>query len=357
MVDSPMNAFAKRLLAWFDRHGRQDLPWQHPRTPYRVWVSEIMLQQTRVETVVPYFLRFMEQFPDVQSLAEAPQDAVLHQWSGLGYYARARNLHRAAQVVVEEHGGVFPAEREGLEQLPGIGRSTAAAIIAQAHDVPEAILDGNAKRVLARHAAIHGWPGSTAVQRELWAEAEARTPATRCADYTQAIMDLGALLCSRSRPACEACPVHADCGAAQQGLTGTLPSPRPRRDLPTRTRWAACLRAPEGIALIQREQDGIWGGLYSLPEAETAEALEDWVLVQWPGATPSVADHGLQHSFSHYRLDLRVRSFDLPAGACGIMEGNRVIWYKPGTSRAVGIPAPIQRYLHDDKDPGNGTNR
>ncbi len=357
MFDSPMNAFAERLLAWFDRHGRQDLPWQHPRTPYRVWVSEIMLQQTRVETVVPYFLRFMEQFPDVQSLAAAPQDAVLHQWSGLGYYARARNLHRAAQVVVEEHGGVFPVEREGLEQLPGIGRSTAAAIVAQAHDVPEAILDGNAKRVLARHAAIHGWPGSTAVQRELWAEAEARTPATRCADYTQAIMDLGALLCSRSRPACEACPVHADCGAAQQGLTGTLPSPRPRRDLPTRTRWAACLQAPEGIALIQREQDGIWGGLYSLPEAETAEALEDWVLVQWPGAAPSGADHGLQHSFSHYRLDLRIRPFDLPAGACGIMEGNRVIWYKPGTSRAVGIPAPIQRYLHDDKDPGNGTNR
>lgn len=357
MFDSPMNAFAERLLVWFDRHGRQDLPWQHPRTPYRVWVSEIMLQQTRVETVVPYFLRFMERFPDVQSLAAAPQDAVLHQWSGLGYYARARNLHRAAQVVVEEHGGVFPAERAGLEQLPGIGRSTAAAIIAQAHDAPEAILDGNAKRVLARHAAIHGWPGSTAVQRELWAEAEARIPATRCADYTQAIMDLGALLCSRSRPACEACPVHVDCGAAQQGLTGTLPSPRPRRDLPTRTRWAACLRAPEGIALIQREQDGIWGGLYSLPEAETAEALEDWVLVQWPGATPSGADHGLQHSFSHYRLDLRIRPFDLPAGACGIMEGDRVIWYKPGTSRAVGIPAPIQRYLHDDKDSGNGTNR
>ncbi|WP_019625373.1 A/G-specific adenine glycosylase [Thioalkalivibrio sp. ALJT] len=352
-----MNTFAARLLAWFDHHGRQDLPWQHPRTPYRVWVSEIMLQQTRVETVVPYFLRFMQQFPDVQSLAAAPQDAVLHQWSGLGYYARARNLHRAAQQVVAEHGGVFPATRAELEALPGVGRSTAAAIIAQAQDVPEAILDGNAKRVLARHAAIHGWPGSPAVQRELWVEAEARTPATRCADYTQAIMDLGALLCTRSRPDCTACPVRADCRAAREGLTATLPSPRPRRALPTRTRWAACLRAPEGIALIQRQQDGIWGGLYSLPEAESPRALEDWVLSQWPSAAPAAGEHGLQHGFSHYRLDLRIRPFDLPAGACGIMEGERVIWYKPGTSRAVGIPAPIQRYLHHDKDSGNGSNR
>ncbi len=352
-----MSGFAERLLAWFDRYGRRDLPWQHPRTPYRVWVSEIMLQQTRVETVVPYFLRFMEHFPDVASLAAAPLDTVLHQWSGLGYYARARNLHRAAQVIVGEHNGELPTQRAALERLPGIGRSTAAAILAQAHDRAEAILDGNAKRVLARHAGIDGWPGSVAVQRELWAEAEIRSPATRCADYTQAIMDLGSLVCTRSRPRCDACPVQDDCRAFAQGLVADLPAPRPRRVLPTRTRWAACLRSADGIAMIQREANGIWGGLYSLPEAATPDALEDWVLARWPTAAPAGQDHGLQHSFSHYRLDLRIRPFDLPASTCGIMEGDRLIWYKPGTSRAVGIPAPIQRYLHDDKDPGNGTNR
>ena len=351
-----MKPFAERLLAWFEDHGRHDLPWQHPRTPYRVWLSEIMLQQTRVETVIPYFQRFVERFPDVASLARAEQDEVLHLWSGLGYYARARNLHRAAQQVMADHGGEFPARREALERLPGIGRSTAAAIIAQAHDQPEAILDGNAKRVLARHAAVHGWPGSPAVQRELWAEAEARTPARRCADYTQAVMDLGALLCTRGTPACPDCPVREDCRARDLGLATSLPSPRPRRDLPTRTRWAACLHAPDGVALVQRDPDGIWGGLYSLPEAETADALQAWVLARWPQAAPEAADDGLQHTFSHYRLDLRIRAFRLPAPACGIMEGDRVIWYKPGTSRPVGIPAPIQRYLHD-KDSGNGTNR
>lgn len=351
-----MTAFAERLLAWFDQHGRRDLPWQHPRTPYHVWVSEIMLQQTRVETVIPYFQRFMEHFPDVESLAAAEQDTVLHLWSGLGYYARARNLHRAAQQIVTEHGGTFPAARETLEQLPGIGRSTAAAIIAQAHDRPEPILDGNAKRVLARHAAVDGWPGSPAVQRTLWTEAEERTPATRCADYTQAIMDLGALLCTRSRPDCPQCPVAGDCQALTRGLTGQLPAPRPHKDLPTRIRHAAHLQTDHGILLVQRAAQGIWGGLYSLPEADDATELDDWVRSQWP-QTEARHTAGLQHTFSHYHLDLRIRVYHLPPNACGIMEGERTIWYKPGTSRAVGIPAPIQRYLHDHKDPGNGTNR
>ena len=352
-----MNAFARRLLEWFDQHGRQDLPWQHPRTPYRVWVSEIMLQQTRVETVIPYFERFMAAFPDLRTLATAAQDDVLHHWAGLGYYARARNLHRAAQMALAEHGGELPDARAALERLPGIGRSTAAAIIAQAHNRPEAILDGNARRVLARHAGIHGWPGSTTTQRALWQEAEARTPDTRCADYTQAIMDLGALLCTRGTPACDRCPVHANCHARAEGLTDVLPSPRPRRELPTRTRWAALLRSPEGIALTRRAAQGIWGGLYSLPEDDTPEGLESWVRARWPRASATNPDDALRHTFSHYHLDLRIRAFDLPAHACGIMEGDRVIWYNPDTSRPVGIPAPIQRYLQHHKDPGNGTNR
>ncbi|WP_018993282.1 A/G-specific adenine glycosylase [Thioalkalivibrio sp. ALgr1] len=351
-----MTPFAERLLAWFARHGRSDLPWQHPRTPYRVWVSEIMLQQTRVETVTPYFLRFMEHFPNVESLAAADQDTVLHLWSGLGYYARARNLHRAAQHIVSEHGGDFPDTREALEQLPGIGRSTAAAIIAQAHDRPEPILDGNAKRVLARHAAVEGWPGSPSVQRELWAEAEARTPTTRCADYTQAIMDLGALLCTRTRPDCPQCPVAGDCQALAQDRTGELPAPRPRKNLPTRIRHAAHLQTVQGSLLVQRAAQGIWGGLYSLPEAAEAPELDEWVRSQWPQAEAQDTN-GLRHTFSHYHLDLRIHCYRLPPNACGIMEGDRAIWYKPGTSRAVGIPAPIQRYLHEHKDSGNGTNR
>lgn len=351
-----MQPFAQRLLDWFDHHGRHDLPWQHPRTPYRVWVSEIMLQQTRVETVIPYFERFTARFPDVQSLAAAPVDDVLALWAGLGYYARARNLHRCARTIVEDHDGHFPRERVALEVLPGIGRSTAAAILAQAHDAPEAILDGNAKRVLARHAAVNGWPGSTTSQKTLWREAEARTPASRCADYTQAIMDLGALVCTRSRPDCAACPVAEDCGARLQDRTAELPHPRPKRQRPTRTRWAALLHAPEGIYLEQRPPSGIWGGLYTLPEAEDPEHLEAWVRSHWPRAE-ALAGDALSHGFSHYQLDLRVQRYRLPAGECGIMDAPGVIWYKPGQSRPAGIPAPIQGLLQSEKDSGHGTNR
>ncbi|HKL64205.1 MAG TPA: A/G-specific adenine glycosylase, partial [Woeseiaceae bacterium] len=198
-----MTPFAERLLAWYDRHGRHDLPWQRDPVPYRVWVSEIMLQQTRVTTVIPYFERFVERFPTVEDLAAAPADDVLALWSGLGYYARARNLHRAAGRIVAEHGGEFPCHREALESLPGIGRSTAGAILALSFGERHPILDGNAKRVLARYHAVDGWPGRTAVAKELWELAERHTPSQRVADYTQAIMDLGATLCTRGRPACE----------------------------------------------------------------------------------------------------------------------------------------------------------
>jgi len=257
---------ADTLLAWFDTHGRHDLPWQHPRTPYRVWISEIMLQQTQVSTVVPYFERFLQRFPDVHSLAAAAQDDVLALWSGLGYYARARNLHRAAQHIVERHDGKFPTTLEAWLALPGIGRSTAGAILAQAFEQRQPILDGNVRRVLARYHAIDGWPGDRAVQDQLWKRAEAATPHRRIADYTQAIMDLGATVCTRT-PRCNQCPLSTGCGAHRLGRTADFPGRRPRKTLPVRLTAMLVLRDENGrILLVRRPPTGIWGGLWSLPE-------------------------------------------------------------------------------------------
>lgn len=344
-----MSGFAESLLDWFDAHGRHDLPWQQPRTPYRVWVSEIMLQQTRVEAVIPYFQAFIQRFPDVGDLATAPLDEVLRLWSGLGYYARARNLHRAARLVVDEHAGELPVDRATLERLPGIGRSTAAAILAQAHGQREAILDGNVRRVLARHAAVDGWSASTSVQRRLWAIAEKRLPEHRLADYTQAIMDLGATLCTRNRPACSSCPVASGCQALAQGRVAELPTPRSPKVLPVRTRWAAMVLAPEGVYLERRADEGIWGGLYSLPEANEAATLREAILSRWASAREEghVRDDRIDHVFSHYRLDLRILRFRLPAAGCGIMEGDGVIWYNTRLPVRVGLPAPIARFLQD----------
>ncbi|MBS0396359.1 MAG: A/G-specific adenine glycosylase, partial [Proteobacteria bacterium] len=227
-------SFATRLLAWYERHGRHDLPWQRDRSPYRVWVSEVMLQQTQVATVIPYYERFMGRFPDVAALAAAPLDEVLHHWSGLGYYARARHLHRAAACLVAEHGGELPASVEALTALPGIGRSTAGAILALARDERHPILDGNVKRVLARWFGIEGFPGQPRVAALLWELSERVTPSRRAADYTQAVMDLGATLCTRSRPRCSECPVGADCVAQATGRVASLPVPRAARARPVR---------------------------------------------------------------------------------------------------------------------------
>jgi A/G-specific adenine glycosylase len=347
--------FAPRLLAWFEQHGRHDLPWQHPRTPYRVWVSEIMLQQTRVETVLRYFDVFITRFPDCRALAEAPLDEVLHAWSGLGYYARARNLHRAARELVTRHGGEFPRERAPLEALPGCGRSTAAAILAQAWDIPEPILDGNVRRVLSRHAGVEGWWGETAVRAHLWTLAEARMPGQRAADYTQAIMDLGATVCPRSRPDCGRCPVAADCLARQQDRIAEFPTPRPGRALPTRARHAACVQGPTGIFLEQRaETGGVWGGLYSLPEDDDPERLRARIAAGWPDACECDGETVLRHAFSHYRLELHVLRFRLPAAGCGIMEAPGGIWYNPARPEPVGLPAPIARFLNDREDDEHG---
>ncbi|MDX1605378.1 MAG: A/G-specific adenine glycosylase, partial [Candidatus Competibacterales bacterium] len=298
------DSFAGRVLAWFDRHGRRSLPWQQQPTPYRVWISEIMLQQTQVATVIPYYQRFMARFPVPAALAVAPLDEVLAHWSGLGYYARARNLHRAAREIRENHGGELPETLDALAALPGIGRSTAGAVLALSRGQRHPILDGNVKRVLARYHAVPGWPGRTAVQRELWALAEHHTPAGRVADYTQAMMDLGALVCTRRRPRCRTCPLAADCAAHTGGREHEFPAPRPRKALPVRRTRMLLLRTPQAEILLERRPpNGIWGGLWSLPECPPEAKIADWcaqhhdltVLDQQPWAE-------LQHAFTHFRL-------------------------------------------------------
>jgi len=269
------------LLAWFDRHGRKDLPWQRDVTPYRVWVSEIMLQQTQVTTVIPYYQRFMTRFPEVGTLAEAPLDDVLHHWSGLGYYARARNLHRTAVAIQHDHGGYFPREIETMQDLPGIGRSTAAAILALSTGQRHAILDGNVKRVLARYHAVAGWSGQAAVEKELWALAERHTPRARVAHYTQAIMDLGATVCTRARAACYHCPLANGCRAWREDRVHELPTPRPRTARRSRKTTMLILTNDRSEVLLeQRPPSGIWGGLWSLPET-TAAPDDETALVDW----------------------------------------------------------------------------
>ncbi|HEY6941732.1 A/G-specific adenine glycosylase [Dokdonella sp.] len=336
--------FADALLAWYDQHGRTDLPWQHPRTPYRVWLSEIMLQQTQVRTVIPYFERFVAALPDLAALAEASEDRVLALWSGLGYYSRARNLHRTAQLCIE-HGGDLPRDLEALAALPGIGRSTAAAILAQAHGEPHAILDGNVKRVLARWHGVSGWPGSTTTQRTLWAHARAHTPATRVADYTQAIMDLGATVCARSRPRCGECPLADGCVARRRDLTAVLPQPKPKREVPTRRTTMLVVRdANRRVLLERRPPTGVWARLWSLPEVDDAgDAASRLLERHGVSAPPPRALASFVHAFSHYRLDVTPLLFD-DARATRVADAD-ARWHPADDYDALGLPAPVRKLL------------
>ncbi|WP_210397248.1 A/G-specific adenine glycosylase [Motiliproteus sediminis] len=335
--------FQQAVLAWFDHHGRKNLPWQHNPTPYRVWVSEVMLQQTQVATVIPYYQRFMAAFPDVVSLAAAPIDQVLHLWTGLGYYARARNLHRAAQQLVADHGGEFPRSVAELETLPGIGRSTAGAIVALSTGQWAPILDGNVKRVLSRCFAVDGWPGQSAVLKRLWALAETHTPAQRVADYTQAMMDLGATLCTRSRPDCPRCPLQQACKANAVGEPQRFPGAKPRKVLPRRQGWLLVATDSEGGVLIeQRPPAGIWGGLWSLPQYESEAALRQaWGLSESSGEPLEP----IRHTFSHFQLELfplRVASTQLAPGE--VREASQC-WYRVDQPAAIGLAAPIKAFL------------
>jgi len=317
--------FAGRLLAWWDLHGRKNLPWQRERTPYRVWVAEIMLQQTQVGTVVPYFERFMARFPDLETLARADLDEVLHLWSGLGYYARARNLHRAAGLVVRDHGGVLPDDVERIQRLPGVGRSTAAAIVAQGYGRRAAILDANVKRVLARRHRVAGAVSSAGTLDELWRLAESHTPAERVADYTQAIMDLGATVCRRTRPRCADCPVRADCQAYAAGDPEGYPEKAPRRKRRLERSRFFVVVDPEGACLVERRPPaGIWGGLWSPPERGADESVSRFLEQVGIAAelVGEVQQAGVfRHGFTHFDLDVEPVYVRLRARPAVVREG------------------------------------
>jgi len=337
--------FATQLIAWQRHAGRRDLPWQNTRDPYRIWLSEVMLQQTQVATVAPYFARFVAAFPDVASLAAAPVERVLEHWSGLGYYRRAHLLHRAAQTIVAKHGGAFPRDTATIAELPGVGRSTAAAIAAFAFGTRGAILDGNVKRVLARHAGIAGIASDAAVARTLWRRAEALLPERDIEIYTQALMDLGATVCLRSRPRCDVCPVAADCVARRENRIGELPGRRERKVLPERA-TAVLLLERRGEVLVERRPNvGIWAGLWSLPElAQGADAAAHCRARFAADITPGAALPSIEHTFTHFRLTLQplvcaVRHWP------GRAEEPGLLWLPLADVGGAALPAPIKKLL------------
>jgi A/G-specific adenine glycosylase len=337
-------AFAARVIAWQTTHGRHHLPWQNTEDGYRIWLSEIMLQQTQVAAVIPYFERFLRAFPTVHALARAPIEDVLAQWAGLGYYARARNLHAAAKTLVRDFDGVFPNDPDVIASLPGIGRSTANAIAAFAHGARAPILDGNVKRVLARHAGIEGYPGVRAVEMQLWDEATQRVaPKASHADmraYTQGMMDLGAQVCKKNAPLCLLCPVNADCIAHHSQRVDEIPAARPSKVLPHRTKFVVTIFDAEHIYLQRRPDQGIWGGLLSLPEFDTEAAASAWLKSEIPAAQFE-RDAPIEHAFTHYRLTLhplrvRLRKRTTITGLEAIARA---------TIAREGLPAPIKKYL------------
>lgn len=336
--------FAERLLHWYDHHGRHDLPWQRDINPYRVWLSEIMLQQTQVKTVIPYFERFTSAFPTVSELAKAPLDEVLHLWTGLGYYARARNLHKTAQLIASGHGGQFPDTVETLETLPGIGRSTAGAICAIAFGRRTAILDGNVKRVLARFHSVPGWPGTRSVSTALWNIAEQYTPTVRPADYTQAIMDLGATLCTRSKPNCENCPFNSDCQGFASGDPSQYPGKKPKKTRPVKHALFLILENTEGEVLLQqRPGTGIWGGLWSFPECAVEADIQAHCSALGCTANNWIQHDPKQHIFSHYQLNYTpvTVKVDYRPG----LGDNNTRWVRPEQPGQLGLPQPVKTIL------------
>jgi A/G-specific adenine glycosylase len=340
-----MTSLAVKLIAWQKRHGRHDLPWQRTRDPYRIWLSEIMLQQTQVATVIPYYERFLRRFPDIAALASAPLDEAMRLWAGLGYYSRARNLHRAAQAVMQGHGGRFPGTFDEVAALPGIGRSTAAAILVFSRGARHPILDGNVKRVLARVYGIRGYPGDKRVADRLWERAEALLPTRSVEAYTQGLMDLGAGVCTRTRPRCEACPWESSCAARRRGLVAAIPGRKPHKALPQKaTTMLALTRAGE-VLLEKRPAAGIWGGMWCLPEvARDIEVVRYCKHKFGANADGMEALPSIAHGFTHYKLDIfpvRVRVGKL---APHVAEPG-LIWLPLEEARQAAIPAPVKRIL------------
>lgn len=337
--------FSDRIIGWQRRHGRHDLPWQNTHDPYAIWVSEIMLQQTQVGTVIPYYQRFMARFPDIASLAAAAEDEVLQHWSGLGYYSRARNLHAAARRLAGDFGGHFPQQPEVIRQLPGIGRSTAAAIAAFAFGFNGAILDGNVKRVLTRCFGIEGWPGQPSVEKKLWTLAEGLLPPADIEAYTQGLMDLGASLCARSRPRCGECPLQGMCVAHRERRTALLPSPKPRKALPERSTTMLLLQHGNEVLLEKRSPTGIWGGLWSLPEVEDGGDVQLAALERFGLETalrPVLP--ALSHTFTHFRLRITPQPLKV-IRRHGTAREAGYVWLSIEDAIGAALPAPVRKLL------------
>lgn len=341
--------FQQKIVRWFDQHGRKNLPWQMDKTPYRVWVSEVMLQQTQVSTVIPYFERFMQHFPTIDALSKATTDDVLHLWTGLGYYSRARNLHQTAKKIMHDHAGIFPDTLDELQQLRGIGRSTAGAILALAFQQKATILDGNVKRVLIRFSGITEWSGEKLTLEKLWKTAALFTPEKRIADYTQAMMDLGATICVRGKPLCHACPLETHCVARQSGIEKSLPKPKPKKSLPVKSATLLVIRHKETIFLQKRPATGIWGGLWSVPEYAgfieedmiSKRCLNDLKI------KPQAIVRGVifRHTFSHYHLDILPIYIKVRTNKTKPMTNDQQIWYNPDGQQKIGLPAPVKKIM------------
>lgn len=336
--------FSQVVLDWYHKYGRKTLPWQQEKTPYHVWLSEVMLQQTQVATVIPYFERFIARFPNVSALAKAPLDEVLHLWTGLGYYARARNLHKAAQHIVDKHQGQFPDTFEDVCALPGVGRSTAGAILSLSLKKPYPILDGNVKRVLARCYAVEGWPGKKEVENKLWEISEQVTPTKGVEYFNQAMMDLGAMVCTRTKPKCELCPLNTGCIAYAHHSWANYPGKKPKKAIPEKTTYFLILQYDNLVWLDKRPPAGIWGGLFAFPQFETKMLLEQWL-----------AEHGLEnskteqlisfrHTFSHFHLDIVPICVKLSTFT-SLMEAQQGLWYNLQTPASVGLAAPVENLL------------
>lgn len=340
--------FSTAVLDWFNQNGRKHLPWQQDPSPYLVWVSEIMLQQTQVATVIPYYERFIGRFTDVSVLAQASQDEVLHYWTGLGYYARARNLHKTAKIINEQYQSQFPDSVEALSELPGIGRSTAGAIVALAFNNRAVILDGNVKRVLCRYHCIEGWPDQSQTQKQLWQIAEQYTPEKDFRSYTQAMMDLGATVCTRSSPRCSECPLQDSCEAFLSSRCDQFPQRKPRKNLPLKNTRMLILLSPDKsrVLLEKRPPQGIWGGLWSFPELQEELQVQDYLdQYGFKAAGNTLAMGEILHTFSHFQLNIRPLVKKLRQEPSSIMEKPDWHWYDLQKPQQLGLAAPIKTLL------------
>jgi len=358
-ADRLHNSFTANILKWFDQFGRKSLPWQKSQHPYSIWISEIMLQQTQVATVIPYYERFMASFPDVVTLAKAEQDDVLHHWTGLGYYARARNLHKAAKIITEEHAGLFPEDIDALIDLPGIGRSTAGAILSFSTEQRHPILDGNVKRVLCRYFGVEGWPGKVSVQSELWELADQCTPNSRIANYTQAIMDFGATQCKRSSPDCANCPLAKSCFAFSHELTKELPTKKPKKVTPIKKSVFLVIENNKGeTLLIKRPPVGIWGGLWCMPEISYEELMpSNEHMIEWVnhnlGLMADTFDSesftegdSFRHTFSHFHHEVTTVKIKLSNdSSMQLNDLDNHIWFNAANNLQIGLAAPIKKLL------------